>query len=125
MFGWKKRCKDWELKYRLLWEKHDALEEKYDELCAMDCQKLYGEERHKRVKAEHQAAALKAKADSLDEMRIITNAWLATTVEVAGGIEIPADRLKANIERGAEPIVTYDSEREIYKLKMVDVCEAE
>ena len=118
MFGWKKKCKETEAKY-------DALKKKYDGLCAMDCQKLYGEERHKRAKAEQQAAVLKAKADSLDEMRIITNAWLATTVEVAGGIEIPADRLKENIERGAGPIVTYDCEREIYKLKMVDVCETE
>lgn len=118
MFGWKK-------KYRELESTHSRLQKKYDELCAMDVQKLYGEERHKRAKAEQQAAVLKAKADSLDEMRIITNAWLATTVEVAGGIELPADRLKANIERGAEPIVTYDSEREIYKLKMVDSCETE
>ena len=118
MFGWKKRCKDWELKYRLLWEKHDALEEKYDELCATDVQKLYGEERIKRERAERDAAVLKAKADSLDEMVRITNAWIATVAEVIGEVEIPADKLKANIESGTQPIVTFNRESETYKLKM-------
>ena len=118
MFGWKK-------KYRELEATHSRLQKKYDELCAMDVQKLYGEERHKRAKAEQQAAVLKAKADSLDEMVRITNAWIATVAEVIGEVEIPADKLKANIESGTQPIVTFNHESETYKLKMQgdSVCE--
>ena len=94
------------------------LTNKYDELCKSDAQKLYGEERIKRERAERDAAILKAKADSLDEMVRITNAWIATVAEVVGEVEIPADKLKANIESGTQPIVTFNHESETYKLKM-------
>lgn len=111
MFGWKK-------KYLKLEKKHEALQKKYDELCAMDCQKLYGDEVIKRMRAEQNAAAMKAKADSLDEMVLITNAWIATLVEVHGETMLPAEKLKANIESGMRPIVTFDHETDTYKLRM-------
>ena len=118
MFGWKKKYTEQCLEYGILKGKYDALEDKYDELCNMDLQKLYGEERIKRERAERDAAILKAKADSLDEMVRITNAWIATVAEVIGEVEIPADKLKANIESGTQPIVTFDHETETYKLRM-------
>lgn len=96
----------------------EKVQNKYDELCKSDAQKLYGEERIKRERAERDAAVLKAKADSLDEMVRITNAWIATVAEVIGEVEIPADKLKANIESGTQPIVTFNHESETYKLKM-------
>ena len=118
MFGWKKRYEEMKAKRNELGDKYDALYKKYDELCKSDAQKLYGEERIKRERAEQQAAVLKAKADSLDEMVQITNAWITTLVEVHGETVIPSEKLKANIESGTQPLVTFDHESMSYKLKM-------
>ena len=105
-------------KYRELVEQNERLVAKYDELCKMDCQKLYGDEVIRRERAEKQAEEYKAKAEAFEEMTRITNAWITTLVEVAGEVTVPSEVLKGNLESGVQALVVYDQENDAYRMKM-------
>ncbi len=105
-------------KHDELEKKYEALQDKYDELCRMDCQKLYGDEVIRRERAEKQADEYKAKAEAFEEMTRITNAWITTLVEIAGEVVVPSDALKGNLESGVQALVVYDQESDAYRMKM-------
>lgn len=99
-------------------EKYDTLKKKYDELCRMDCQKLYGDEVIKRKRAEREAAEHKAKAEAYEEMVIVANAWVTTLTNVCGEVSVPASNVRENLESGVMPVITFDREADTYSLKI-------
>ena len=109
MFGWKK--------------KYLKLEKKYDELCAMDCQKLYGDECIRRERAETNAEVLAARVVALEKELKGATAWLMAVVKAAGGeVTISKGSVYDFVNSGKEPMVAIEDDT--YRIRLPEESES-